>query len=57
MMIKAAEQMRRAALAMSRSDLIDKFQDWVEHLSDLLAPVHVKRLTCIEVRIDARRRR
>jgi hypothetical protein len=57
MMIKAAEQMWRAALAMSRIDLSNKFLDWIEQLGGVLAPAQVNRPACIKIRIDARRNR
>jgi hypothetical protein len=54
MMTKAAEQIRRAALATSSRYLIDKFLDWIEQLSIVMAPAQVNRLACIEARTKAR---
>jgi hypothetical protein len=57
MMTKVGEQMRRAALAMSRADLIDTCLRWIEQLSVIPAPAQVNRLACIKIRIDVRRDR
>jgi hypothetical protein len=54
MMTKSAEQIRHVAPAMDRGDLIDRFLDWVERLSVMLAPAPASRLARIEIRIDAR---
>lgn len=54
MMIKTAEQIWNAALAMSPGYLIDRFLDWMEELSITMVPAQADRLACIEVRTEAR---
>jgi hypothetical protein len=54
MMTRAAEQIRRAVLAMSPRYLIDRFLNWTEQLSIMMAPAQVNRLACIEARTKAR---
>ncbi len=57
MMIRTAVQMWRAALATSPGYLIDKFLDWIEHLSNTMLPAQANGLVCIEAQAEVRRDR
>ena len=55
MMIKTAVQVWDAALAMSPGDLIDKFLDWVEELSNTMVVARSDALALIKIRSETQR--